>query len=170
MVYPLILFAALLLLIGALHLTLCREQLNAMAPVPGEARIWFRPFLFTPLIPVCGLAAYAIAPNAEALRYGLGATYAASGVWLAVLFTEQRHLYARLTSARERRVLVRYTLAMFASAESAVMCLLYGPVMNTESNTTNLIALVLGTFTINLIVASLHHRAVIQQSEGDRPG
>ncbi len=166
MAYPLLMFAALLLLAAAVHLTLCRAQLGTLTPVPGEARIWFRPFLFAPLILVSGLAAYALGPDDEALRFGLRAGITALGIWLAILFAEQRFVYAELGSAREKRVLIRYTLAMFMSAEAAVVCLLYGPMTNTDSITMNLIALVFGTFTMNLIVASLHHRAVIQHAEG----
>ena len=169
MAYPLILLAALLLLAAAIHLTLCRSRLGTLTPVPGEARIWFRPFLFAPLILVSGLAVYALAPEGEAVRFGLRAGITALGIWLAILFAEQRFIYAELASAREKRVLIRYTLAMFVSAEAAVTCLLYGPMMNADATTMNLIALVFGTITMNLIVASLHHRAVIQQAECGDP-
>ncbi len=163
----LMMVAALLLLGAAIHLAVCRNQLHALAPIPGEARLWFRPFLFVPFVPLVALIAYAIAPSTEEIRYGLGAGVVALGIWLAVLFAEQRHLYAELASARERRVLLRYTLAMAASAEAAVACLLYGPITNTLSNPINWAGLIFGTFTMNLIVASLHHRSVIQQAEGN---
>ena len=161
------LVAALLLLVAAVHLALCRNQLHVLAPIPGEARLWFRPFLFAPLIPLVGLVAYAVAPNTEELRYGLTAGVIALGVWSAVLFAEQRHLYRELASDRERRALLRYTVAMFVSTEAAIACLLYGPITNTLATSMNWVGLIFGTVTMNLIVASLHHRSVIQQAEGD---
>lgn len=169
MTFPLLLLALLSLAVAAAHLAVCSNRLRAMSPIPGEARLWFRPFVYAPLIAVAGLAVYALAPEGESVRYGLGAAYVVAGIWLAVLFGQQRYLYAELASGRERLVLIRYTVAMLASAELAILCLLYGPITNTPAVTMNLIALVFGTVTINLIVASLHHRAAIQESEQTPP-
>jgi hypothetical protein len=165
MMYWLVLTGALILLVAAVHLALCLDRLRGLDPIPGEARVWFRPFIIVPLVPLAGLAASFLAPEGQSLRYGLGVGAVAAGLWLAQLFAGQYFLYRELASARERRALFAYTAAMFASAEAAVVCLLYYPVTGTQSPAINLVGTAFGACTMNLIVASLHHRAIIQDAE-----